>query len=140
MKRPVSKPTHISLVGGGSGGHLSPLISLSRTIRRAQPGWRVSYVGVVGDKMAKQTLDTTLVDELKYLYGGKYRRYERPNQAIGTRFWGRLADFSLNFRGFLSGHHWQCPGYFALSAPTAKFWFFPRAATRPSVPAWRRLS
>ena len=100
MKRQASKPTHISLVGGGSGGHLSPLISLSRAIRRAQPGWRVSYVGVVGDKMAKQTLDTTLVDDLKYLYGGKYRRYERPNQAIGTRFWGRLADFSLNLRDF----------------------------------------
>lgn len=96
----ADKPIKVSLVGGGSGGHTSPLISLSQAIRRQQPNWRVSYIGVTTDKIAKKSLNTTLVDKINYVYGGKYRRYVRSEKLKGFQYLGLLKDFFLNARDF----------------------------------------
>jgi UDP-N-acetylglucosamine--N-acetylmuramyl-(pentapeptide) pyrophosphoryl-undecaprenol N-acetylglucosamine transferase len=56
----------IVLVGGGSGGHITPILAVADELRRARPEIKLIYIGQKGDP---------LIDESYLISAGKFRRY-----------------------------------------------------------------
>jgi UDP-N-acetylglucosamine--N-acetylmuramyl-(pentapeptide) pyrophosphoryl-undecaprenol N-acetylglucosamine transferase len=86
----------ILLVGGGSGGHLTPLLAVAEAIKAEDPKTIVQYLGQKQEGLA-EVLDTPVIDESFAITAGKFRRYH------GTSFWAHLLDVQtllLNARDF----------------------------------------
>lgn len=85
----------IVLTGGGSGGHITPLLSLAQELKHQDPSCQIIYIGHKGDdfdslKKAGHDFDFTV-----FINAGKFRRYH------GDSFWAHLIDFktlALNIR------------------------------------------
>lgn len=92
----------IMLVGGGSGGHLTPLISVATAIKQIDPSTIVIDVGQRGENLSEVTNHQS-IDEWYSIYAGKFRRYH------GESFVSHLLDVKtllLNIRDlfrFLAG-------------------------------------
>lgn len=65
----------IVLTGGGSGGHITPIIALSKKIKQKQPYCRIVYIGQIGDKFVDQIKQTKSIDRIYSIRAGKFRRY-----------------------------------------------------------------
>jgi UDP-N-acetylglucosamine--N-acetylmuramyl-(pentapeptide) pyrophosphoryl-undecaprenol N-acetylglucosamine transferase len=65
----------IVLTGGGSGGHITPLLPLARALKRQAPECRLVYVGLKGDKIDTFTTEFQIFDEAYAITSGKFRRY-----------------------------------------------------------------
>jgi UDP-N-acetylglucosamine--N-acetylmuramyl-(pentapeptide) pyrophosphoryl-undecaprenol N-acetylglucosamine transferase len=92
-----SKTPVIVLTGGGSGGHITPLLSLARALKVKSPDCSIVYIGYKGDKFDKQEERFHDFDFIGFLNAGKFRRYH------GESFISHLLDFktlALNIRDF----------------------------------------
>ena len=65
----------IVLTGGGTGGHITPLITLAHEIKQSEPDAEVIYVGELGSKFASMTAADDLFDHKYKIFAGKFRRY-----------------------------------------------------------------
>jgi UDP-N-acetylglucosamine--N-acetylmuramyl-(pentapeptide) pyrophosphoryl-undecaprenol N-acetylglucosamine transferase len=65
----------IVLTGGGSGGHITPLLAVAAELKRVQPKARIVYVGQRGDRLADIPADDPNIDETYLVRAGKFRRY-----------------------------------------------------------------
>jgi UDP-N-acetylglucosamine--N-acetylmuramyl-(pentapeptide) pyrophosphoryl-undecaprenol N-acetylglucosamine transferase len=86
----------ILLVGGGSGGHLTPLIAIANSIKKQRPVAEVLHIGQSGE-LLQDIIDNGLMDKSYSITAGKFRRYN------GESFLQHLLDFKtlvLNFRDF----------------------------------------
>lgn len=72
MKR---KPTTIVLTGGGSGGHVTPLLSLARELKSRSPDSEIIYIGHKGDKFDTLQQTSHDFDFMAFIKAGKFRRY-----------------------------------------------------------------
>ena len=87
----------IVLCGGGTGGHITPSLSIAHEIKRQNPHCKIVYVADRGGKFAELTANQTEIDEVKTIYAGKFRRYH------GEPWLTRLKDYKtnlLNIRDF----------------------------------------
>jgi UDP-N-acetylglucosamine--N-acetylmuramyl-(pentapeptide) pyrophosphoryl-undecaprenol N-acetylglucosamine transferase len=85
------------LTGGGSGGHITPLLSLAHALKKASPGCRVAYIGHKGDQFDSLAERYHDFDDIGFVNGGKFRRYH------GESFFSQLFDvktLALNIRDF----------------------------------------
>src|SRR5665213_1733153 len=85
----------IALTGGGSGGHITPLLSLAQELRAQQPNAQIIYIGHKGDNFDTLGLPKHDFDFLSFINAGKFRRYH------GESFISHLADIktlALNIR------------------------------------------
>jgi len=83
------------LTGGGSGGHITPLLSLAQELRAQQPNAQIIYIGHKGDNFDTLGLPKHDFDFLSFINAGKFRRYH------GESFISHLADIktlALNIR------------------------------------------
>jgi UDP-N-acetylglucosamine--N-acetylmuramyl-(pentapeptide) pyrophosphoryl-undecaprenol N-acetylglucosamine transferase len=83
------------LTGGGSGGHITPLLPLARALKRQSPACKVVYIGLKGDKIDTSTVEFQVFDEIYTLTSGKFRRY------YGQSFLKQILDLKtvvLNLR------------------------------------------
>lgn len=78
------------MTGGGSGGHIAPLIPLAHALKRRQAQCRIIYVGLAGDKLEGLKSRFGIFDEVHFVTAGKFRRYH------GQNFLARLIDFKTN--------------------------------------------
>jgi len=82
------------LTGGGSGGHITPLIPLAQELKSQAPAARLVYIGLKKEAIeADERL--AIFDELYRVSAGKFRRYH------GEGFWAHLLDIRtiwLNLR------------------------------------------
>ena len=86
------------MTGGGSGGHITPLLSVAQELKARCPGCRVIYIGFKEDRMGDSSIKQAGVDEIFKISAGKFRRYH------GESFWQHLVDvrtIALNFRDLL---------------------------------------
>lgn len=65
----------IVLTGGGSGGHITPVMAVARELKRQRPGIRLIYVGQIGDPFGAVAAKDPAIDEFYTVRAGKLRRY-----------------------------------------------------------------
>jgi UDP-N-acetylglucosamine--N-acetylmuramyl-(pentapeptide) pyrophosphoryl-undecaprenol N-acetylglucosamine transferase len=85
------------LTGGGSGGHIIPLLSLAHALKNKNPHCNIVYIGHKGDKFDRQEQRYQDFDFIGFVNGGKFRRYHGESLA------SHLLDFKtvvLNIRDF----------------------------------------
>jgi UDP-N-acetylglucosamine--N-acetylmuramyl-(pentapeptide) pyrophosphoryl-undecaprenol N-acetylglucosamine transferase len=69
------KALTIVLTGGGSGGHITPIIAVAAELKRRQPKTQIIYIGQTGDKFADIPAEDPNIDEVYTVRAGKFRRY-----------------------------------------------------------------
>src|SRR5579883_1409738 len=84
----------IILTGGGSGGHITPILAVAEAIKRGQPDIRLVYVGFIGDKLADIPKQSPYIDEVRQVRAGKFRRYHGQ----GWRQWFDIPTDLKNLR------------------------------------------
>lgn len=86
------------MTGGGSGGHITPLVSLAHALKQQVPDCRVVYIGLKGEVLESELGKRyQIFDEVRHVTSGKFRRYH------GESFLVHLIDFrtlGLNVRDF----------------------------------------
>ncbi len=85
------------MAGGGSGGHIAPLLPLARALKQIDSHCRVIYIGLRGDKLEGIKNRFGVFDEVYFVTSGKFRRYH------GESFLAHLVDLKtvfLNVRDF----------------------------------------
>jgi UDP-N-acetylglucosamine--N-acetylmuramyl-(pentapeptide) pyrophosphoryl-undecaprenol N-acetylglucosamine transferase len=65
----------VVLTGGGSGGHITPLMAVAAELKRRQPSIRLVYIGQKGDGLADIPANDPNIDEVFLVRAGKFRRY-----------------------------------------------------------------
>jgi UDP-N-acetylglucosamine--N-acetylmuramyl-(pentapeptide) pyrophosphoryl-undecaprenol N-acetylglucosamine transferase len=86
----------IMLVGGGSGGHLTPIVAVSESIKQLDSTIRVVHVGQKGEGLNEVTANKA-IDASYAITAGKFRRYH------GESLFAHLLDVKtllLNLRDF----------------------------------------
>lgn len=85
----MSRP--ILLTGGGSGGHITPLLAVAAELKRRQPDTTIIYIGQKGDNLSDIPASNPHIDEVYSIRAGKFRRYHGE----GLR---QLLDLSTVFK------------------------------------------
>lgn len=65
----------IVLTGGGSGGHITPVLAVASEIKRLNNTTKIVFIGQPNDQLAKIAKDNSSVDEYYSVRAGKFRRY-----------------------------------------------------------------
>jgi UDP-N-acetylglucosamine--N-acetylmuramyl-(pentapeptide) pyrophosphoryl-undecaprenol N-acetylglucosamine transferase len=63
------------LVGGGSGGHLTPLIPVAESLHKLDPSVVIVHIGHKGDPLNKITRESDEISDVYEVSAGKLRRY-----------------------------------------------------------------
>lgn len=63
------------MTGGGSGGHITPLLSLAHELKLLEPNCQITYIGHKGDKFDSLKQRSADFDFVSFIDGGKFRRY-----------------------------------------------------------------
>jgi UDP-N-acetylglucosamine--N-acetylmuramyl-(pentapeptide) pyrophosphoryl-undecaprenol N-acetylglucosamine transferase len=86
----------VVLTGGGSGGHITPVLAVAAALKRHDPSLKVIYVGQRGDSLGDVPAQDPNIDRTYAVRAGKFRRYhgEGFRQLLDFRTW------ALNIRDF----------------------------------------
>lgn len=71
----VERPMRIVVTGGGSGGHITPLLAVADAIKAERPDCEIIYVGQKGDSLADIPARHAAIDAAYTVRAGKFRRY-----------------------------------------------------------------
>lgn len=63
------------MTGGGSGGHITPLLAVAHEIKKADPKTVVAYIGQRGDSLGDIPAQHASIDQAYVVRAGKLRRY-----------------------------------------------------------------
>jgi UDP-N-acetylglucosamine--N-acetylmuramyl-(pentapeptide) pyrophosphoryl-undecaprenol N-acetylglucosamine transferase len=65
----------IILTGGGSGGHITPLLAVAHELKGLQPDVKLIYIGQRGDSLSYLPAQHPDIDQVFIVRAGKFRRY-----------------------------------------------------------------
>lgn len=65
----------IVLTGGGSGGHITPLMAVAHQLKVQNPRVRIVYIGTRGDRLGDIAAKHADIDQAHAIFAGKFRRY-----------------------------------------------------------------
>ncbi len=82
----------VVLTGGGTGGHITPLIVVARELKARYPQCEIVYIGERRGKFAHMIEDEQVFDKKYTIFAGKFRRYH------GESWLKRLLDVKTNFQ------------------------------------------
>ncbi len=80
------------LVGGGSGGHITPLLAVAHKLKQTNSEIEISYVIEKGGRFSSLPKKSADVDEVFSIRAGKFRRYHNRSKIQ------HLLDFSTNIK------------------------------------------
>ena len=83
------------MTGGGSGGHITPILSVAHELKKLRPNAEIIYIGQRGDKLGDIPAEDKNIDSVYTVWAGKFRRYH------GEGFLRHLLDIktiALNIR------------------------------------------
>jgi len=89
------RPLTIVLTGGGTGGHITPIIAVAHELKQLQPSLRIGYIGERHGKFQELVKDNPDIDETYTIFAGKFRRYH--GESIFTRLFAIKTNL-LNLR------------------------------------------
>ncbi len=87
----------IVMTGGGSGGHIMPILAVAHELKRLRPRTQIVYIGQRGDQLADVPASDANIDEVYTVWAGKLRRYADE----GWRQWLNVREQWLNVRDAL---------------------------------------
>lgn len=82
------------LTGGGSGGHITPILATAHELKREGPKTDITYIGQRGDTLLDVVHEHDAIDHVETVWAGKLRRYANEG-------WRQLLDVhtqALNIR------------------------------------------
>jgi len=65
----------VVMTGGGSGGHITPLLAVSHELRQMVPDAELTYIGQKGDSLGDIPAQEPSIDRVYAVRAGKLRRY-----------------------------------------------------------------
>ena len=82
------------LVGGGSGGHITPVVALAKEIKKQQPNWQLSYVGSTDDPIGQRLVrgQAQLFSGIHFLPAGKFRRFSFRGWSVVSQIWSTILN------------------------------------------------
>lgn len=87
----------IVLTGGGSGGHITPILAVADEISKLRPDARLVYIGERNGKFQQLTDGHSAIDKIHTIYAGKFRRYH------GESWLKRVFDLKTNLLNLRDG-------------------------------------
>lgn len=91
------------MTGGGTAGHVIPLLAVASELRKDEPSAEIKYIGNRGDSFVDLVTESKYFDHVSLIYAGKFRRYHMINKLVYLKdpriFFKNLRDFFL----FLAG-------------------------------------
>jgi UDP-N-acetylglucosamine--N-acetylmuramyl-(pentapeptide) pyrophosphoryl-undecaprenol N-acetylglucosamine transferase len=84
----------IVVTGGGSGGHITPVLAVANELKQLEQGVEIVYIGQQGDKLGDVPASDPNVDHNETVSAGKLRRYHGE----GLRQLFDLKTVALNIR------------------------------------------
>jgi UDP-N-acetylglucosamine--N-acetylmuramyl-(pentapeptide) pyrophosphoryl-undecaprenol N-acetylglucosamine transferase len=75
------------MTGGGSAGHITPILSVATELKKTHPLAHIRYVGQKGDKLNSLVKDADGFERSYAIFAGKWRRYH------GISIWAHLKDW-----------------------------------------------
>jgi len=63
------------MTGGGSGGHITPILAVAHEVKQIDSSTRIYYVGQTGDSLGDIPAQHPSIDEVYTVRAGKLRRY-----------------------------------------------------------------
>jgi UDP-N-acetylglucosamine--N-acetylmuramyl-(pentapeptide) pyrophosphoryl-undecaprenol N-acetylglucosamine transferase len=70
-----AKPLRVVVIGGGSGGHITPVLSVAHELKQLQPDCQIYYVGQTGDALGDIPAQHPAINQVHTVRAGKFRRY-----------------------------------------------------------------
>ncbi len=65
----------VVMTGGGSGGHITPILSVAIELKEMSPATKIVYVGQKGDSLGDVMRENPIFDEVFTVRAGKFRRF-----------------------------------------------------------------
>lgn len=65
----------IVLTGGGSGGHITPILAVAAELKRLKPEAKLVYIGQKGDSLGDIPANDPNIDQVFTVRAGKFRRF-----------------------------------------------------------------
>jgi UDP-N-acetylglucosamine--N-acetylmuramyl-(pentapeptide) pyrophosphoryl-undecaprenol N-acetylglucosamine transferase len=65
----------IVVTGGGSGGHITPILAVAAELKKLRPDIQIDYIGQTGDHLADIPKQDPNIDAVYSVRAGKFRRY-----------------------------------------------------------------
>jgi UDP-N-acetylglucosamine--N-acetylmuramyl-(pentapeptide) pyrophosphoryl-undecaprenol N-acetylglucosamine transferase len=87
----MSPTPKIVVTGGGSGGHITPLLAVAAELKRLRPHSRIVYIGQRGDSLGDIPAGDVNIDEAHMVFAGKFRRYHGEG-------WRQLLDIPTGLK------------------------------------------
>ena len=98
VERSVYRRMTILLVGGGTAGHISPLLAVAHELKGHSKATQIIYVGEKGSSFSDLASSSADIDSVCTIWAGKFRRY--ANQSLFAKLFD-LKTHVLNMRDLL---------------------------------------
>lgn len=85
----------IVMTGGGSGGHITPILAVAHELKQQYPDAQIIYIGQHGDGLADIPAQDPNIDAVYTVWAGKFRRYSDEDWLTRLR---DLPTIALNIR------------------------------------------
>ena len=79
------------MTGGGSGGHITPILAVAAELKKLDPDTRIVYIGQAGESLLDIPSHDPNIDEVFTVRAGKFRRYHGEG-------WRQLFDFPTQYK------------------------------------------
>lgn len=63
------------MTGGGSGGHITPILAVATELKKLRPDTQIVYIGQKGDALGDIPTKHPAIDQVYAVQAGKFRRY-----------------------------------------------------------------
>lgn len=89
----------VAMTGGGSGGHITPLLAVAHELKALKPDLEVVYIGQTGDNLNDIPSQDRNIDRVELVRAGKFRRYH------GESWLQHVLDLPTLFKNIRDGFY-----------------------------------